>query len=332
MDPVTHLAAGALGGQALRKPLRRDRHLLVFCLLAAWLPDIDNFIGFLGLEFYLIHHRGLTHSIFGAILLAVLLVWIFRWFVPSFSFKRGFGLAYLFIIVHIFLDLITSYGTQIFFPLTNARYAVTSVFIIDPIYTLVMLYLVYRSVKHQKTRKIIALFGLVWVLVYPAFNLSVRYGLEYYLERRFIREGMAFDDLEVSTDALSPFFWKVIVDQGNAYQLSGINVLNLRQPLAFTRYEKANNDLFEELGQVASLFTTYHWFFDFPVMHAEQLEQETLITFGDLRFATVAPFLRHLHNNDQLPFALTIVLDEHQKPVRYHYQRGGQEQVVQLFE
>ncbi|GAK56555.1 membrane-bound metal-dependent hydrolase [Candidatus Vecturithrix granuli] len=332
MDPVTHLAVGALGGQALRKPLRRDKHVLVFCLLAAWLPDIDNFIGILGPEFYLIHHRGLTHSFLGAILLAALFVWIFRWFVPSFSFIRGFVLVYLLIALHIFLDLITSYGTQIFFPFTNARYAVTSVFIIDPIYTLVMLFCMYRSAKYLKTRKTLALLGLAWVFIYPAFNLGVRYGLEYYLEQRFVREGVAFNAFDVSTDVLSPFFWKVIVDQGDAYQLGGVNVFKLRQPLTFTRYEKADNNLFREFGQISSLFATYHWFFDFPIMRTEQIEKETLITFGDLRFATAAPFLQHQRNNDQLPFTLTMVLDEQQKPVRYQYQRRGREQVVLLIE
>ncbi|MBD3326546.1 hypothetical protein GF339_18320, partial [candidate division KSB3 bacterium] len=62
MDPVTHITAGVLGAQAIRRPLR-DRYFLLFCILAAWLPDIDNLIGFLGPEFYLVHHRGLTHSV-----------------------------------------------------------------------------------------------------------------------------------------------------------------------------------------------------------------------------------------------------------------------------
>lgn len=332
MDPVTHLAAGALGGQALRKPLRRDRHLLVFCLLAAWLPDIDNVIGFLGPEFYLVHHRGLTHSFLGAVLLAALFVWIFRWFVPSFSFKRGFVIAYLFIALHIFLDLITSYGTQIFFPLTNTRHAITSVFILDPIYTFVMIYLVYRSAKHLKTRKMVALIGVAWIFVYPAFNLSVRYGLGYHLQHRLRQEGMEFTRLDVSTDALSPLYWKVIVDEGDSYQISGINVLKLRRPLEFTRYEKADDALFQQFEQFSSLFSTYAWFFDFPVMQTEQTEQETLITLGDLRFATMAPFLQGLRNNDQLPFALTVVLDEHQKPVRYYYQRPGRERIEQHFD
>lgn len=329
MDPVTHLAAGALGGQALRKPLRQDKHLLVFCLLAAWLPDIDNFIGVLGSEFYLIHHRGLTHSFFGAVLLAAIFAWGFRWFVPSFSLKRGFVLAYLFIALHIFLDLITSYGTQIFFPFTNTRHAITSVFILDPIYTFVMIYLVYRSTKNLKTRKAAALLGVVWVFAYPAFNLSIRYGLEYHLEHRLRQRGMEFTHLDVSTDALSPFYWKVIVEEGDSYQISGINVLKLHQPLKFTRYEKAADALFQEFEQFSPLFSTYAWFFDFPVIQTKQHEQETLITLGDLRFATMAPFLQGLRNNEQLPFALTVVLDEHRKPVRYYYQRPGQEKIEQ---
>jgi DNA polymerase-3 subunit alpha len=45
--------------------------LLLFCVLASWLPDIDNLAGFFGPEFYLVHHRGVTHSFLGGLLLAV---------------------------------------------------------------------------------------------------------------------------------------------------------------------------------------------------------------------------------------------------------------------
>lgn len=120
MDIFTHITAGAIGAQAIRRP-RRDRYLLLFCILAATLPDIDNFIGFWGQKFYMIHHRGLTHSFIGGILLVAIFVGIFKLFVKPFPFKRGLLLAYLFIALHIFLDLITSYGTQIFSPLSRTR-------------------------------------------------------------------------------------------------------------------------------------------------------------------------------------------------------------------
>ncbi|MCK4469305.1 MAG: metal-dependent hydrolase, partial [Desulfobacterales bacterium] len=77
MDPITHITAGVLSSQVVPKPFSR-RFIILFCIIAAWLPDIDNLAGLIGPEFYLIHHRGITHSLTGALLLSILLVAIFR--------------------------------------------------------------------------------------------------------------------------------------------------------------------------------------------------------------------------------------------------------------
>lgn len=37
---------------------------------------------------------------------------------------------------HIFLDLLTGYGTQIFWPFVRTPLAIDSIFIVDPLYTL----------------------------------------------------------------------------------------------------------------------------------------------------------------------------------------------------
>ena len=67
MDPVTHLTSGALQGQLFRKSFG-TRWIFLFCGIAALLPDADNLTGLFNPEFYLIHHRGITHSLAGAVL------------------------------------------------------------------------------------------------------------------------------------------------------------------------------------------------------------------------------------------------------------------------
>lgn len=329
MDPFTHITAGAIGAQAIRNPQQRDRYLLLFCILAAWLPDIDNFIGFLGTEFYLIYHRGLTHSFFGGILFATVFVGIFKLFVKPFPFKRGFILAYLFIALHIFLDLITSYGTQIFFPLTNARYALTSVFIIDPIYTLVMIYFMYRTFRSPKTRKIIAIAGMIWIFLYPAINLGIRYTLQQHVENRLKSEGMEFTRIDVSTDALTPFFWKAIIDDGTSYRVGGVSLLKPNAPISFTNFQKADHALFQEFGKSSSVFNTFAWFFDYPVMKTETSGTHTMITFGDLKFISTVSFIQNLRGNEELPFSLTAILDENRQLVGYIYHRPGRPETIE---
>ena len=331
MDPVTHICAGALGAQTLRKPLRRDRYILVFGILAAWLPDIDNFISFLGPELYLIHHRSLTHSFFGGILLAAIFTWIFRIFVKDLSFRRGFLLAYLFILLHIFLDLITSYGTQILFPFTNTRHTLACVFIIDPLYTLVMTYVLFRSIRvPEQRRPLLATIGFVWVLMYPMLNLGIRYGLETRVEKQLSRRQVAFQHVSLSPDVLSPFFWKVIVEHEKSYEIGGLNLFRPLAPLDFETFQKAGPEVFLDLARDVELFKTFAWFFDYPIMNTIQNGETTSITFGDLRFASTLPFLQG-QRGETLPFALTAVLDKDGELLEYHYHRPGRgKEIYQL--
>lgn len=321
MDPVTHIVSGAIGGQAVRNPHRRDRYLLVFCILAGWLPDIDNFMGFLGTEFYLIYHRGFTHSVFGGLLLAAILTGIFKLFISSFPILRGFLLAYALTLVHIFLDLITSYGTQIFFPLTNTRYSITSVFIIDPLYTLVMGYLLYKSFRSVKIRKTFAIAGLIWVFLYPTINLGIRYTLHHHIEKTLSDKGMIFDNIDVSTDVFSPFFWKVIVEDATSYQIGGLSLFDPTRPLDFTQYTKADPQLLQQFGTQEPLFNTYAWFTDYTIMQEEQSGQETKIIFSDLKFSTTVPFLQKFQENRESPFALIAIIDQNRRLVRYYDMR-----------
>jgi inner membrane protein len=323
MDPVTHIASGILGGQAVRNPLQQDRYLLFFCIIAAWLPDIDNFIGFLGPEFYLVYHRGLTHSFFGGFLLAAILAGLFRIFIKSFPILYGFILAYACIVIHIFLDLITSYGTQILFPLTSTRYSIPSVFILDPLYTLVMIYLSYKSFRSLKKRKTLAMIGLLWVFIYPTVNLSIRYTLHYHVEKQLRSAGMVFDNVDISTDVLSPFYWKVIVEDATSYQIGGISLFHVTTPIDFTAYTKADRQLLQRFGEQAALFKIYKWFTDYTIMWEEQSGHDTMITFGDLRFSTTVPFLRNLRETGGFPFALTAVLNNNRELVKYHYYGPG---------
>ena len=76
MDPVTHIASGGLGGRALRDYFP-GRSFTFYVIAAAMIPDIDNFVGIGNPELYLIHHRGITHSFLGGLVVACLLAGLF---------------------------------------------------------------------------------------------------------------------------------------------------------------------------------------------------------------------------------------------------------------
>ena len=138
MDVVTH---GLIGAVAARSGVsqRLGRSATVALVTGALLPDIDAVMGVIDQMAAVKYHRGLTHSFLSAVPLALgaaALLWRWR---SSLGYWALGGLLYLGISLHILSDLATSYGTMVFFPLSAKRYALDWVFIVDPVYTAILL-------------------------------------------------------------------------------------------------------------------------------------------------------------------------------------------------
>jgi membrane-bound metal-dependent hydrolase YbcI (DUF457 family) len=142
MDPVTHGLTGALVGKAFFSE-RYGRSATWAVTLGALFPDSDVvFELFAPNELATLEwHRGVTHSFVGlpvfALLLAGLTRHILRRSPPP--FLPLWGLYALGLGVHILLDLITSFGTMVWSPLSMSRPAWDWVFILDLTFTGIVL-------------------------------------------------------------------------------------------------------------------------------------------------------------------------------------------------
>jgi inner membrane protein len=70
---------------------------------------------------------------------------------------------------HGLLDACTTYGTQLLWPLTDARVAWHNISVIDPLFTLPLLMFLLTSAVRRKPR--LAVYGLCWALCYLGFGL-----------------------------------------------------------------------------------------------------------------------------------------------------------------
>jgi len=331
LDPFTHITAGALGGQTIRERFR-GRSIFWFCVLSAWIPDIDNLIGLGNPEFYLLHHRGLTHSFLGGLVIALLLSGIFKIFIRSFPFLIGILLSYACIGIHIFLDLITSYGTQIFAPFTNNRHMIHCVFILDPILTVPLIVLLFLSFRLKQKRRQIAVAGLLWVLLYPMANLGIRETLQTYLNKSLTQQQLSYSEIHVTPTILTPLFWKVLVEDADSYRAARLNVLKPKELTPFELFQKADRNLMRKFGEKVSFFKTYEWFAVYPVMQKKETEDGFTVTFGDLRFYTNLKIGRQTFNRDNMEFSLTAVLNKQQEITGFIYQRPGRTRTIQYLE
>ncbi|MBX3706798.1 MAG: metal-dependent hydrolase [Pseudomonadales bacterium] len=193
MDPVSQAALGAVVGQAAGHR-RLGYWAAAVGALAGALPDIDVLFS-VGGDFFdqLVLHRGFTHSLLFAPLAGPLIGWLVwrvelaRGLAPARSTGRlatWMLVASLALLSHPLLDVLTPYGTQLLAPLSDARFAINAMPIIDPLYTALLclgLWLAARPLaRHAHTTAVLTLLvscsylGFGWYLNHAAEREAIR--------------------------------------------------------------------------------------------------------------------------------------------------------------
>ena len=166
------LTQGLLGGVLAQSVAKKEETKLATLIgvIAGLLADADIFIyssndPLLNIEF----HRHFTHSLFfvpfGAAI-AMVLLW------PFLRKRISLGRLYLFSLMGYslsgVLDACTSYGTHLFWPLSDERVALNIISIIDPIFTLVLFITLLMSLRIK--RRPVVRFGLLLAVGYMSLG------------------------------------------------------------------------------------------------------------------------------------------------------------------
>jgi len=286
--------------------------------VAAAFPDIDVVVGWAGEMAYLRHHRGVTHSLLLAPLWAWLLAWTMSpWFAPTRAQPGGWKSLYVIalgaIVIHIAGDWITQFGTMLLAPLSDARFGLGAMFIIDLVFSGVLLAGLVGAAVWPR-RRWPAVFGLAlacgWVaLAWDARGDAIEQGRRYAQ-----RAGLTAVEVEAMPRPASPFNWTVAVFDGERYHVAHLNTRRTEPLVAMAddhlirRFSApylpaaqaewrvvprfglgAESAWVREAWQHEAL-ATYRWFATAPVL-VKALERtngdgsvERCAVFGDLRF------------------------------------------------
>lgn len=173
MDSLTHVVMGG-SIQAALLGRAQGRKALLYGAVLATLPDLDVFMSYPDPVSLMTYHRGFSHSVFVLTALAALLAALIRWRWPTapYSAKRLFLTLWLVLITHPVLDAMTTYGTQLFWPLPMSPISISSIFIIDPVFTLPLLlaflatlFLGERAHRFRTVALTVAAIYLGWTLL-----------------------------------------------------------------------------------------------------------------------------------------------------------------------
>jgi len=302
MDPLTHAISGAALARAFPKqPLPHSQFILLALLSMA--PDADILLRFFSDTVYLQHHRGLTHSL--------LMLPLWAWLVFSLGsrrIKQHPGMPWLIglaLLLHICLDLITTFGTMILAPFSDWRASLDLLFIIDPFLTACLLLpLLPGLIWKQHVRKL----GVLSLLLMFSYL-----GLTFSNQQQAINLAKKTHPNAIAVNALplafSPWHWQMIVTYPNHYVRAEVNLKpgfpgtsmlfdeSFVTGLLSSKITGPDNILWQELPamhtvkQAQGLPGTafYAWFARYPVLlkqHADYIE------FGDLAFGGGAPGVR----------------------------------------
>ena len=315
MDPVTHAASGAVA-MLILKNRPATAWAWPIAAIACASPDIDLAFIHTPLEFLELH-RGITHSFFGTPFLGfalALCAWpLWRKKTPGhWKFPYVWLFCCAMVLLHIWLDVVTTYGTMVFLPFSHYRVRLNSLFIIDFLVTIPLLWALWRW---RFKRKLLAL-TLLWIFLYPASGIAINAWHTSQWKSRLAEENTSVSRLHVLPDVFTPFFWRVIyeTDDGPVVHEWSINFLGNPREKEQT-YEGASPRLVQNFSRISKACEVYFDFAVLPVVKPLRpenapnniLEGGDLKMYHDLRFGSGLAFVRKLmalRPNADMPFIL----------------------------
>ncbi len=230
MDLLTQIALGAVVGEAVAGRSIGRKALLAGAVAGA-IPDIDVTWGyFLSDVARFTDHRGWTHSLLFAPLSASLLAWLFSRPKPCFvaPFATCFYLFFWCFVTHIGLDLCTTYGTRIFLPLSDEPYALSSIFVVDPLYTVPLLLTVgvLLATKNSVRKNFyIAMAGLLLSNAYLGTSLLLKDHATKVFQNLFASHCPEVKHYLVQSGELTTLMWRVIGMTATGYAVGRYSLL-----------------------------------------------------------------------------------------------------------
>ena len=225
MDP---LSQGVIGAVAAQQTSNR-KHLIIATLLGFFTgmsADLDIFFRSSNDPlFYLEYHRQFTHSLL-FIPIGSLICTIFFYFVflqkKDITFKQTYIYSTLGYATHGFLDSSTTYGTQLFWPFTNDRVAWNIISIIDPLFTLPLLLLVFFAAIRRK--KLLSYLALTWVFLYISIGLIQKERAEIVGAELAKSRGHDFISVVAKPSFANLIVWKIIYETSENYYIDAVKL------------------------------------------------------------------------------------------------------------
>ena len=242
MDSLTQIALGSAVA-ALIAPARDRRAALIAGGVLGTLPDLDMIpLTLLDADVVdlITWHRGPSHSL---LVLAAFgwLLWLVlrrRWAPIREAPIRRLWTIELALLTHPLLDALTVYGTQLFWPLPWSPVMGSSIFIIDPVYTVPLLVACGAAwwLRERRAANWWLLAGVLLSTAYLGWSLAAKAIVEHEAERTLAAEGLQ-DAPRLSVPMpFNTLLWRVVVMTPDGFLEGERSLVADREAIVFRRH------------------------------------------------------------------------------------------------
>ncbi len=289
MDPLTQGLLGATCGQALYGR-KLGNAAITWGALIAVLPDLDILASPLAPMAEWLWHRGPTHSLWFGLVVGPALGWLL-------ARRKGgrprdwIGLASVALVTHPLLDIFTSYGTQVLWPLLRTRVALDAVAIIDPAYTLVLalaILLGRRLGAPTPAARVAAWSALAVSSAYLALGLGVNARAESIARAQLAAEGVEGARVAAYPTLLQLPFRRIVARSGDEVRIGWLSVLAPR-PIAWQSFVSASGPLVDAARQTREA-RLFDWFTQGEATaRVRRIPDGAIVELDDMRFGVPGP-------------------------------------------
>ncbi len=340
MDSITHILTGGVIARAIDDE-KVGAWGTIAGLTVGFFPDTDFVLGLFNRRFYLEYHRDFTHSLILIPFYALFFSWVFVKLSKRPHFWSYYKICLPVLVSHVLLDLFTSYGTMIFSPFFEHRYAWDLVFVIDLVFSGIIIFPFIVSLFWRRRSRLICGGALIGLMVY-VFICWMQHGRALELTKTFARN-LHEEVIKTASlpQPLSPFRWANYVETKDRVYQGFVDFLrkeppesvrphsrsifkklnNLYYPPEKSQYRswaKLQNSPWVEKALATEGVKFYYWFARFPVVRSvNSNDGRHRVEFMDLSF--VLPGIR-------TPFVYYLEFDDSGKMQSEGFERDGKKQ------
>jgi inner membrane protein len=317
MDSITHTLTGAVIARAIDDE-KIGNWGTIAGLAMGFFPDSDFVLGLFNRHFYLQYHRDFTHSLLLIPFYALFFSWLFVKISKRRHFWRFYKICLPVLVSHVILDLLTSYGTMIFSPFFERRFAWDLIFIIDLIFSGIIFIPLLVSTFWKKKAQVICLGSILGLTLYIIFcwvqhDQAIR-------QTKSFAQKLNEEVIQVASmpQPLSPFRWANYVEtKDKVYQgfadflrekrfepnsdpssfFGGLNsVYYPPGQIQYKSWQKFQDSPWVERALATEGVKFYYWFARFPVVRSvNSRDGRHRVEFMDVRFLIPGTRMRFVY-------------------------------------